>query len=307
VGAQDIILDGLHKIRPEAFKVINLPNRIFILGGITNGKDEHPTTMRGQFLSLCMKTSLSYDWLEAIITPEDYLDWWAFSGYDNLLEFERDACLLSHGVVLFPESPGSYSELGLLSGDEDISEKMIVVVDNAYLEGADSRSFIYLGPLRIARDKDLECGIMGISSCNKDADFYEISKFIDKISRTRQKEVLFNKKNRDHVFLLIADIVDIVLIITKIKLHSLLKETFTVDIEIGRTEQILSILCFFELINKIKVGSTIYYTQNKNGDPPFVIYNTGDARLNRAVTKTGNLYELEKDTRLFEIYMRAIK
>lgn len=47
-------------------------------------------------------------------------------------------------LLLFPESPGSFAELGLFSANEKISRKMLVAVEHQY----QGDSFIILGPIK---------------------------------------------------------------------------------------------------------------------------------------------------------------
>lgn len=47
-------------------------------------------------------------------------------------------------LLLFPESPGSFAELGLFSANEEVSQKMLVAVQHEY----QGDSFIILGPVK---------------------------------------------------------------------------------------------------------------------------------------------------------------
>lgn len=66
------------------------------------------------------------------------------SPYMDLVEFETDIALVCELVILFCESPGSFTELGCFSMVEEIYEKILVIIQNQYL----SRStFISKGPV----------------------------------------------------------------------------------------------------------------------------------------------------------------
>ena len=62
----------------------------------------------------------------------------------NVAEFEDVISEISTCIVLIPESPGSYAELGYFSNSKKIRKKLLVLND-AKLQGQDS--FITLGPI----------------------------------------------------------------------------------------------------------------------------------------------------------------
>jgi len=62
----------------------------------------------------------------------------------NLSEFEEVIGEIADCIVLFPESAGSFAELGLFSGHEKIRSKTLVVNPVAYMS---RESFVNLGPV----------------------------------------------------------------------------------------------------------------------------------------------------------------
>lgn len=64
----------------------------------------------------------------------------------NVAEFEDVISEISTCIVLFPESPGSYTELGYFANSKKIRKKLIVVND-AEFQSCDS--FITLGPIEL--------------------------------------------------------------------------------------------------------------------------------------------------------------
>ena len=70
--------------------------------------------------------------------------------FHNVAEFEDIIAEVSTCVVLFPESPGSFAELGYFSRNEKLRKKLLVV-NNADLQGQDS--FLALGPIKLI-DRD---------------------------------------------------------------------------------------------------------------------------------------------------------
>ena len=67
-------------------------------------------------------------------------------GPHDLAEIEEFIGLIADAIVLFPESPGSYAELGYFSKTPELARKSLVISDYA-LQGQDS--FIALGPIHL--------------------------------------------------------------------------------------------------------------------------------------------------------------
>ena len=66
--------------------------------------------------------------------------------FHNVAEFEDIIAEVSTCVILFPESSGSFAELGYFAKSEKLRRKLLVV-NNADLQGQDS--FIALGPIKL--------------------------------------------------------------------------------------------------------------------------------------------------------------
>lgn len=65
----------------------------------------------------------------------------------NLCTHELTIANRSHAIVIIPDSPGSFIELGMFVWYPDICSKTLVLVDNRY-DIKNSRTFLALGPLR---------------------------------------------------------------------------------------------------------------------------------------------------------------
>jgi hypothetical protein len=65
----------------------------------------------------------------------------------NLAHFEATLAKWAHLVVIFPESPGSFAELGMFSIAPKIGRKLLLMMDNRY---ETHQSFINRGPVRAA-------------------------------------------------------------------------------------------------------------------------------------------------------------
>lgn len=84
-----------------------------------------------------------------LLYPEDlFEDLLAGQGQYSLLELENILADSVDAIVLFPESPGSFAELGAFSNNQKLAQKMIVLISNKYRS---DKSFINYGPNRLVR------------------------------------------------------------------------------------------------------------------------------------------------------------
>lgn len=199
------------QIDPAKCRVISFPSLIWVFGGAIG-----ENTMRDVFWAETLKMHRSESWLPNLKRPEDFQDWWAFSGYTDILLFERDACHLAKIVVLFAESPGSYAELGAFALDDAIVHKLLVVVPSKFREGDKQKSFITLGPLaRVANtDQDAVC-VVGPDDASQ-LEPYDIdgifSSITHKFSKQKGASHSLNIKDPSHRLLMMADIVDLLIV-----------------------------------------------------------------------------------------------
>jgi hypothetical protein len=117
------------------------PHVLFVCGGpISAG----PTSMRRDFI----------DWAKAalpdfmVLLAEDAFKEALFHHprkFINLATFERLVAEISDCIIIFPESAGSFAEVGYFSALKDVRTKVLVVNDRKF-EGVDS--FVTLGPER---------------------------------------------------------------------------------------------------------------------------------------------------------------
>jgi hypothetical protein len=113
---------------------------VFVCGGSTAKRSKK---LRGKFLSWA-KGGLSE---VVFVLAEDAYNYTSL--YDppelvNLSEFEEVIGEIADCVVVFPESAGSFAELGLFSGHEKIRQKTLIINTVAAVS---SESFINLGPV----------------------------------------------------------------------------------------------------------------------------------------------------------------
>ncbi|WP_426506909.1 retron St85 family effector protein [Serratia proteamaculans] len=84
-----------------------------------------------------------------ILYPEDLFDdLLAGQGQYSLLSLENMLAEAVDVIIIFPESPGSYAELGAFSNNIELAKKLICIQDNRYKS---KKSFINYGPIRLLK------------------------------------------------------------------------------------------------------------------------------------------------------------
>ena len=145
------------------------PKPYFLLcgGPVSSIVDPHPISLRDAFLRAEAGAAIKNAEILQIEEIQEYFE--KDCPYKDLVEFERDIAQISDMVLLFSESPGSFTELGSFSSYKEIYEKLLVVVQSKYLTKS---SFILKGPVTFLRRKyknsvfsitNGQVGIKGIS------------------------------------------------------------------------------------------------------------------------------------------------
>lgn len=84
-----------------------------------------------------------------LLYPEDLFDdLLAGPGQHSLLKLENILADSVDAIVLFPESPGSFAEIGAFSINENLAKKMVVLSNKKYEK---KKSFINYGPYRLIK------------------------------------------------------------------------------------------------------------------------------------------------------------
>ncbi|MCE7914878.1 MAG: hypothetical protein DYH15_09425 [Nitrosomonas sp. PRO4] len=293
-------------IEPRASRLKNLPNRIWIFGGpFENCSKSPPKSLRDSFWRRLLSQSNEYSWTNKLERPEDYEDWWAFSGYKDLLQFERDACYLAHATILFAESPGSLAELGALSLDESILSKLLVVVESKYTQESMRKSFLNLGPLKRVEDNGFKC-VIGTNANHtrelSEDDFETITHSIDTWLPPLKKTASLCITNPTHRLLLLADIIDLLYVckkndVQKIFLH------FSSEITEQELEQSLKLLDFLGLIKLEYRGYECFLVSKKTSGAPWIDYKAqSNKNFDRIRFKLRSFNQIKEDHRRFSIY-----
>ncbi len=87
-----------------------------------------------------------------IYYPEDIFDELLYSSESkDLLSLENLLAKSVDVIIMIPESPGSFAELGAFANDENLRKKMICILDIKYKK---NKSFINQGPVKLVKNVD---------------------------------------------------------------------------------------------------------------------------------------------------------
>lgn len=135
VFVENIEADGIHVYSPSPF--------VLLCGGErTDINIPSPKSLRDAFLKSDFYSTIKNGRISQIEDIREYFD--KDAPYKELVTFENDIAQLSDLVLLFSESPGSFTELGVFASHKEIAKKTLVVIQQKYL-GKDS--FIAKGPI----------------------------------------------------------------------------------------------------------------------------------------------------------------
>ena len=225
-----------------------------------------------------------------------------------MLTFERDACHLARAVILFPESPGSLAELGALAVDDSIVDRLLVVVQSQYLEPDRRESFLNLGPLKRAEARQNRCVISARTPKELPADDFEtVIEFVNaRLPRARNTERL-RAENPTHRLLLIADLVDLLLIVRPNELLAAL-HYFGVNISMPELERATKLLEFFDLVRIDHWGMEHFFVQRRYMSRAWVAYtsNAGRPTFDRSRFKVDRKASLITDRRQLAVLERTV-
>jgi hypothetical protein len=129
-----------HRFRNNEIFVRADSDLVFVCGGTEKG------CLRDRFLEYCAKHMTDVRVFRAEDVQKVYRERAGGLEFVNIAELEDILSELSDCVVLFPESPGSFAEIGYFAKDPDIRKKMLVV-NKSSMQTTDS--FISIGPIEL--------------------------------------------------------------------------------------------------------------------------------------------------------------
>lgn len=116
---------------------------VFLCGADIKNK----TTARSKMASIFSK----YPRYELLYPEDIFDDLLAGQGKFSLLELENILADSVDSIVMFPESPGSFAEIGAFSNNKELANKIIVISNKKYKS---DKSFINYGPYRLIKNSE---------------------------------------------------------------------------------------------------------------------------------------------------------
>lgn len=181
--------------------------------------------------------------------PEFFPEWNRFHGYQNLVDFEREAGALSGAILLFSESEGALAELGAFCMDEVLSERLLVVVKRSHYN---ENSFVVHGPLLKLTGDHSDASICVVESASP-AEFYNEAAVVAEALKAKvddhPRKISFDPSRIRDQLLLIADLVELFGAITETEIRNLL-EFMGVDIDRVTFRRMAGQLKLFKLVEE---------------------------------------------------------
>lgn len=171
------------EIKTKFFKPrLKFETTIFICGA-----DKNDITKNRYKISQLLQDKWLKKWIE-FIYPEDIFEELLYSSESkDLLSLEGLLAKTVDIILMIPESPGSFAELGAFANDENLRKKMICILDSKYKK---HKSFINQGPIKLVR-KANKSNVVYIDFEDIENEIEKITSAISKFRRffTFEKEV----------------------------------------------------------------------------------------------------------------------
>lgn len=256
---------------------------IVVCGGeLRNAHDSGPPrSARDRLLSkLYPKLPQNAVWI-----PETIDDWSHEDVYPDLLQLETDLASLTAVLVLITESAGSLAELGSFCCLPEIARKLLVFIDNTHYV---ADSFIRLGPIKHLEKrygKDIRVYPFGEEYNASGAFFDEICNEILLERQTSKASKAFRSDNVEHIFLLMCDLVELLLIVKPTELLSWMKRVFEVDIPDLTLRRYLYLLEKLGVLSCCRRGKDRYIVCSPESSLPFIEYGTKSGSFSQERTR----------------------
>ena len=187
---------------------------MFICGGRLANLGEPVASLRDAFMRVIDKSALAKG---TTYLAEDPTIFSPIGEYTELLKFEADIAQLTELLVLFCESAGSMVELGMFVMDDEVSPKLMVVIDDKNYK---QNSFIKLGPIFSLTNRhgnDSVCvlnlqhlnipNIESLGALKSDNLLQVLDDPLKKRLKEKREPATFNKNRHGHVTKLIMGLV----------------------------------------------------------------------------------------------------
>lgn len=202
-----------------------------------------------------------------IFRPEEITSWHADSVFRDLMSFERELASICSLVVIILESEGALVELGAFSQLSEMSDKIIAIRSNQYV---DHTSFINLGILRFIFEKNKSSvksypwDIKNPATISSEVT-QDVTSDIQEELAKQPKSQLFKVQQNSHVIVVICELIRLFVALKENEILEYLEEigiTTTKDILRGQ----LFLLSEFRILIKQVYSDALFYIRS---DEPY--------------------------------------
>ncbi len=256
----------------ESYSSLNTGNIVFVCGG------NDATHMRILFREYCRNHKPNYQIFLPEYAIKNYFSE-VTNGQFDIADFEKLIGELSHAIVVFPEAPGSFAEIGYFSAVEELRNKIVLSLD-AQFQGGDS--FISLGPAKKIDAKSQFSPTIQTNYTNPN--FEEITKRIERFSFPKKRKQLeidkYNQLSEYDLFCLIYQIFNLLKIATYKDLKFIIRSIFKNQFKENRLKQLTSVLVGSNLL--LEIGDFGHYCV-RGGHVPLLEIVTGHAEKENSI------------------------
>lgn len=152
-----------------------------------------------------------------LIYPEDIFDELLYTkNSKDLLSLEHILAKSIDVILIIPESPGSFAELGAFANDLNLRKKIICVMDKKYKK---DKSFINQGPIKLIK-KENKNSVIYIDSSNIIKSKGNIHSTIREV---KKKQLIVLKDDKISLLQLEAFLIPLIYVLEPIKLETILQ------------------------------------------------------------------------------------
>ena len=183
-ASKSLIERVVQSFRSEAVYLVTDRKFLFVCGGPV---DPGSGSIRAKFLDYASAHLDGFRVFLAEAAARDVVEH-GRPRFLNIAEFEDFLASIADCILIFPESPGSFSELGYFAANSEIRSKCIVANDLVYQA---EESFINNGPIRLF-DLDSVFQPTILISYRGDPDFKPIRQRLEKRAARRRERLRFS-------------------------------------------------------------------------------------------------------------------
>lgn len=244
----------------------------FICGAREDTLPDGSTSLRAAFSTYLTRNGEAHSVLP--IFAEDAIDEFlggAVGSFLDLGRFEDLIASIVDSILIFPESPGSFTELGFFAPKFDLRKKTLVATTENY----QGNSFINLGPIPLYNDDSIYRPMPLVLSANLEIGFQQVVEKLTSQTNKRKYRTRFETANSfderapKSQLVVIYEMIRLFGYVTESNLLQVIHATFG-KYDVDRVRRILAILVAMKFASRNDLGDYIVLPD----PPPLFEYHT---------------------------------